>query len=319
MSRLALILAVILSIVCGQAFAANLMGELIEVRDDIVVAQFPAQVRSSSMITILSGKGESIAGMAISAKCEGDCPYKVTGRLLFVSDAEAITAGKKVYVNSVNTLPAPSSIVSTPCPAPMGTETTTDINDLRAYYFAAAQNVGYGVLGIGYDRTLNLSNKLGIELDGGITTLGNFNSDEFDWFNTDQFIGSFTGRAKYTLDQDIGLYAGYRWSKAQGDQTDWNNLVDNLLNNGFSPYGIADTQKITLQGWEYGIILGPTEKFSLSLGYIPEYRADMVDFGTTTERGYTAEIRLNHRNNVLRLRGIKSEDFWQADLSYTLW
>jgi len=267
-------------------------------------------------MVILTGDGETVAGTAVSRKCSGAGPYEVSGGILFVSDSLNLTAGKQIYVNAVDTLPAPSRID----PPKIGTSSPkTPDHDLKLYYYAAGQTVGYGTLGLGYERTVRVSRGLGLEVDGGITAVGNVGGGSPNAVNTDQVIKSLNGRVRFDCSDFCGFYSAYRWSEARGDQEHWLDVLDKLQGKDFVAQSQFDnSQQVLLQGLEYGITLRPMGTMSLSLGYIPEYRADYGGIGVRTAPGYTGELRFGTHHGALRLRGIKSDDYWQADLGVTI-
>jgi hypothetical protein len=143
------ILITLLLGICCQAIAEDLMGEVVEIKDKILTARFPAPVEPNSMIIVMSGVGEGVAGAAISNICTGnDGPYIVRGKVSFVAKASAMIAGQKCYVNSLNAgvkpvksaevtpvkMSAQSSVdpASVPCPAAPALN-----QDLKLYYYAA--------------------------------------------------------------------------------------------------------------------------------------------------------------------------------------
>ena len=57
-------------------------------------------------------------------------------------------------------------------------------------------------------------------------------------------------------------------------------------------------------------------RMSFSLGYIPKFRADYGSLGVLHEPGFTGELRFGAGGGAFRLRGIKSESYWLADLGH---
>lgn len=298
------------------AICENLTGSVIEVNGDTVIASFPAPVKSRAMMIVLSGEGESVAGMAVVDKCYGDGPYNVYGKVSFVSDAANMTAGKRVYVNSANVTQAVGhAAVSTPLA--QITQSPTD-RDMGLYYYAAGQTVGYGTLGVGLDKTLRVSRGIGVELDGGITAVGNVDAQDAGTVNTDQLIKNLTGRLKFDFGPKFGVYSGYRWNEGRGDDEHWDNLQNSLYGKNFVAASEQDWGTVLTQGFEYGLTIRPARKFSMSFGFIPEYRADYGGLGVLSEAAYTGEIRFGSGTGAVRIRGLTTEDFWQADLGITI-
>lgn len=298
------------------ADCGNLAGRVIEVNGDTVVASFPAPVKSRAMMILLSGEGESVAGMAVADKCYGSGPYNVYGKLSFVSDASNIAAGKRVYVNSANVTQVVGNTISS-VPRAEVAQASTD-RDMNLYYYAAGQNVGYGALGIGLNKTFRVSRGIGVELDGGITALGNVDYEDGDSVNTDQLIKNLVGRLKFDFGSRFGVYSGYRWNEGRGDQEHWDDLQSELYGKNFIAASDQDWGTVLTQGFEYGLTFRPARKFSLSLGYIPEFRAEYGSLGTLSEPAYTGEIRFGSGTGAVRLRGLTSDDYWQADLGITI-
>lgn len=314
--------------ICCQAIAEELMGEVVEIKDKAIVARFPAPVDPHSMIIIMSGVGDGVAGAAISNICTGnDGPYIVRGKITFVAKASAMIAGQKCYVNSLNAgvapvkaaAPAKLDVQSSANPASIPCAASPALNqDLKLYYYAAGENVGYGALGLGYDRTLQVTKSVSIELDGGITAVGNVSDYNSNVVNTDQLIKNLNGRLKFNFARDFGFYSGYRWSQARGDDAHWYKLSSELAGKEFVAPSAEDSGTVQLQGIEYGLTLRPIGKMTMSMGYIPNYRADIGGYGVISEPAYTGELRFGTKSGALRLRGVRAETYWQADLGITI-
>lgn len=301
-------------VLSATAWPARVVGKVTAVSGKNITASFPTPVQSNAIMVVLAGEGESVAGTAVSRRCSGSGPYDVTGGILFVSDAMNLTAGKEVYVNSVDTMPAPSSI-----PAPKShASNSPPTHDLKLYYYAAGQNVGYGTLGLGYEKTLRVSRGIGVEVDGGITAVGNISSQDPNVVNTDQLIKTLNGRTRFDFSDFAGFYTAYRWSEGRGDDQHWSELAGKLGGKDFVAPSAFGDQTVMLQGLEYGMTLRPWNRLALSVGYIPQYRADYGTFGVRTAPGYTGELRFGTNCGALRIRGIKSDDYWQADLGITI-
>ncbi len=310
-----LLLCVIMSCVAaGSAQSTRVTGKVTEISGQNLAASFPVPVKPNSIMVVLSGSGEAVAGTAVSQRCSGLGPYCVRGSILFVGDSLNLVAGREIYVNSVDTLPA-SSKVAAPNPQPVS---SPPVNDLKLYYFAAGQNVGYGTLGLGYERTVRVSRGLGLELDGGVTAVGNLNSQDASVVDTDQLIKSLNARTRFDFSDTAGFYAAYRWSEGRGDDQSWSRLAGAMPGKTFVAPSEFDDGTVRQQGLEYGLTFRPTGKFALSVGFIPQYRTDYGMFGVCTCPGYTGELRFGTGRGALRLRGIKSDDYWQADLGITI-
>ncbi len=296
-------------------WSERVYGKVTSVLGKAITASFPTPVSPNSIMVVLTGEGESVAGTAVSRRCTGAGPYEVSGGLLFVSDSLNLSAGKQIYVNSLDTLPAPSRI--DPPAVPHRSLKTPD-HDLKLYYYAAGQTVGYGTLGLGYERTVRVTRGVGLELDGGITAVGNVSGGSADVINTDQIIKSLNGRVRFDCSDFCGFYGAYRWSEARGDDDHWTEMIGKLQGKDFVAPSQFDSQQVMMQGLEYGITLRPMGTMSLSFGFIPQYRADYGGIGVRTAPGYTGELRFGTHHGALRLRGITSDDYWQADLGVTI-
>jgi hypothetical protein len=264
---------------------------------------------------VMSGRGEAIAGMAIADSCTGEGPYAVTGNICWINDTSAVAAGKQIYVNSLNAsaIPSPS-----PRAAMVQGKGPTD-NDLGLYYQAAGQNVGYGAVGLGFERTLRVSDGVSVELDAGISALGNVSASDAGSVDTDQVIKNAGGRLRLDFGPEFGVYSGYRWNEGKGDRDSWDRLSGRLQGRSFAASSDLAAGHVQTRGVEYGVSLRPTRKFGMSMGYIPKFRADYGEIGVTSEAAYTGELRFGTGRGALRLRGIRSTDgYWLADLGITI-
>ena len=313
-ARLAFCCLVLTCILCIAAWPAHVMGKVTSVLGRTITASFPTPVLPNAIMVVLAGEGEAVAGTAVSKKCSGAGPYDVTGGILFVSDSMNLTAGKEVYVNSIDTTPAPSRI-----PSPSShTSSSPPTHDLKLYYYAAGQTVGYGTLGLGYEKTLRVSRGLGVELDGGIAAVGNISGQNPNIVNTDQLIKSLNGRTRFDFSDFAGFYTAYRWSQGRGDDAHWSELAAKLSGRQFVAPSAFDKPTVMLQGLEYGMTFRPANKLALSFWFIPQYRADYGTIGVRSQPGYTGELRFGTNHGALRIRGIKSDNYWQADLGVTI-
>lgn len=304
---------------CQPIFAERVMGELTKVNNDVIIASFPVPIRPRALMTILKGEGESVAGLAIAQDCKGEePPYEVRGALYFSMDAVAVTAGKKVYVNSINAGAAPSSIPQEQALKKDPPYRPPSDQDLKLYYYAAGQTVGYGAFGLGYERSIKLYKAVSLEADGGITGIGNVDSEDSNNLSADQLIKSINGRLRLDLSKGFAVYTGYRWNEARGDDEHWNTLVERL--NGTHYTGMSNNEQgtVLMKGMEYGITVRPFKRFSLSAGYIPEYMSDFGTLGTISQPAYTGELRFGGNRGAVRLRGITTTDYWLADLGITI-
>jgi hypothetical protein len=311
-----------LTFLAAPASAERVMGEIIRVSGDTIAAAFPVPILDRSMMLVLAGEGESIAGLAMSRQCSGDQPpYEVVGNLYLTMDAARISAGKRVYVNSLNTLPAPSS-ASQPAPglaAPSAVRGPDGPNqDLGLYYFASGQLASYGAIGLGYERMLRVSRSIAIELDGGITTVGNVNDSDGDVVSADQLIKSLNGRLRLDLAHWFGVYAGYRWNQGKANNQRWDEMIAGLDTINFVAQSDLEPGIVRTQGIEYGFALRPALDLALLAGYIPRYRAEFGSVGVLSEPAYTGELRLGFAHSMLRVRGLWSNDYWLADVGVTI-
>ena len=309
---------------CVQAHAGRLMGEVTQVTGDRIAATFSLPVQFNSMMIVLSGEGESVAGMAISDKCTGRGPYEVSGRLSYVADAPELAVGKQVYVNTCTVAVGAARSTLTRLYRQSNTSIASSRglrpsdNDLMFYYYAAAQTVGYGALGVGYERTVRLSRTLAVALDGGITALGNVSAQRADVVNADQLIKSLSGRVKLDFTRGFGIYTGYRWNEGRGDDQRWEDVLGEIGGKDFVAPSDREVGTVMMQGLEYGVTVRPMDKLAFSVGYIPLYRADYGSLGVRGEPAYTGELRFGGKSGAVRLRGIKSDDYWLADLGITI-
>lgn len=314
-SKIAICCAILVCLACGAGWSEHVVGKVTSVFGKSITASFPTPVQPNAIMVVLAGDGQAVAGTAVSKKCSGSGPYTVTGGILFVSDSLNLTAGKEIYVNSVDTTPAPSRIDP---PEPKHVSNNPPTHDLKLYYYAAGQNVGYGTLGLGYEKTLRVSRGLGLEVDGGVTAVGNVSGQNPKVVNTDQLIKSLSGRVRFDCSDFVGFYTAYRWSEGRGDDQRWSDLVDTLTGKQFVAPSAFDKPMVTQQGLEYGLTVRPWNRLAISAGFIPQYRTDYGTIGVCTAPAYTGELRFGTNRGALRLRGIKSDDYWQADLGVTI-
>ncbi|MCE5321868.1 hypothetical protein LLG46_00975 [bacterium] len=301
------------------ADAERVMGEVYQVSNDVIVASFPVPVHPRALMTILKGDGDSVAGLAIAQKCNGDAPpYDVTGALYFTMDAVAVSAGKKVYVNSFNAGAAPSSIDPPAAVKPAPFYKPPSDQDLKLYYYAAGQTVGYGAFGLGYERSVRLYKAISLELDGGVTGVGNLDSQSGDSLNADQLIKSLNGRLRVDLCKGFAVYTGYRWNQARGDDEKWETLVKHLGGTKFDAASDNERGIVQFKGMEYGFIVRPFKRFSVSAGYIPEYISDYGTLGVIGRPAYSGEVRFGGGRGAVRFRGITTTDYWLADMGVTI-
>lgn len=311
-----LLVTVLLSAAVAPAFSGQVNGQVTRVVDDLVAATFPVPVHPRSVMVILSGNGDSVAGMGVSEMCRGNGPYEVTGRIMTVMDPLALTAGKTVYVNAINTDPAPSVITPTHVAPYKGGPVD---QDLKLDHYATGQTVGYGALGVGYDRTIKLSRSLGFELDGGLSGVGDVKTNDAKNVGLDQLTKSADARLKVDFGPWFGTYTAYRWSEAQGDSENLQALQNELQGKTFVAASQAAAGTVITQGLEYGLTLRPAKRLTLSAGYIPSLRADYGSFGVRSEPGYSAELRFTAGRGAVRLRGITSDGYWLGDLGITIY
>lgn len=310
-STLTAIMAVLVLVaVCTPASCGRLMGDVTLVTESTITTTFPAAVRLGSALMVLAGNGDSVAAMAVSDSCKGNGPYTITGNILWISDPISLTAGRKVYVNSFNASAIPTK--------PHAQRPPIDDQDLNFYYYSAAQNVGYGTLGVGLEHSLYMGPGIELELDGGVTGLGGVEQRYDGSVSADYLIMNLDGKLKMKLEAGFSIYGGYRWTKSRTNDEKWDNLVDDLHGKQFIAESELDSRQMLLQGLEYGLSFGSPKKMSVSMGYIPEYRVDYGGLGIRSEPAYTTEIRFGAQSGGIRLRGLTSDGFWMADLGITI-
>lgn len=311
-------ISIALLVACVPAFAGQTMGEVTQVVRDTIRVNFPVSVRPHSVMVILTGEGAGVAGTAIVDKCVGDGPFEARGRLLFISNAEQLVAGKKAYVDSANVVGVPRSVCPPQAIAASGRGPASIDRDMNLYYYAGGQSVGYGALGLGYEHTLRLAPGIGIQADGGITGIGSVNEANEGRVEANQVIETLTGRLKLDFSRGMGVYGAYRWSSARGDVSRWDSLTQRLQGANFVAASEMQEGTVQLRGLEYGLTLRPLSKFSMSLGYVPDCRMDFGSLGVITEPGYSAELRMGAGPGAVRLRGLRTDDYWTADLGVTI-
>ena len=301
----------------GPLRCAQVFGELTQVRDRMIYASFPVPVRSGAMMTILAGRGESVAGLAISRACEGEHPpYRVTGELRLITEPQSIVAGTQTYVDAINTAPAPSTLRSESVEEHILHPLMPQ--DLRLYYYAATQTVGYGALGLGYEQAVKFLRCVQIQVDGGITGIGNVDAQKPNVINTNQLIKNLNGRLAFDLGGHVGVYSAYRWSEARGDGERWQQVVRRQAGKPFVAPSELDEGVVQTRGIEYGLTLRPFAWMGLAAGYIPSFRTDYGSYGVRSEPAYTGELRLGQSHIIARLRGTYSDGYWLGDIGVTL-
>lgn len=297
------------------AQSARVTGELTRVDNRSVLATFPVPVKEGSMMTVMTGEGEGVAGLAISRGCKGNLPpYEVDGDLYLTMDAVNLMAGKKVYVNAVNTMPAPSVM---PRLVPGANDPNCLVRDLGLYYYAAGETVGYGALGLGYERSIRLTKGFALQLDAGITGIGSVDSNNAEVVSAQQLIKNASGRVKFSFSPGFGFYSAYRWNQGRGDSEHWENVVDQLGGKSFVRPSSLNAGTVETRGIEYGVLLQPCKWLGMSAGFIPDYRADYGSFGVRSQPAYTAELRLGAKRGGARLRSVYSDGYWIGDLGIT--
>jgi hypothetical protein len=312
-TRVALVLALALTSL-QSAHCSRVSGEVVRVENRSVLATFPVPVKHGSMMTIMTGEGDGVAGLAISRGCKGYAPpYEVEGDLYLTMDAVNLAAGKKICVNSVNTMPAPSAI---PSQAARGPHCL--VRDLGLYYYAAGETVGYGALGVGYERSIRLSKGFAVQLDAGITGVGGVDSANAEIVNTQQLIKNAVGRLKFNFSPGFGFYSAYRWNQGRGDVEHWSDVVKGLGGKSFLSPSELEAGTVESRGIEYGVLLQPCKWLGMSAGFIPSYRADYGSYGVRSQPAYTAEFRLGAKRGGARFRGLYSDGYWIGDLGITL-
>jgi len=295
--------------------AANVTGQVIRVAKDNIVASFDVPIERNSMMVVKTGGGEAVAGMAISESCEGAGPYMVKGRVDMVFDAAALVPGKPVEVNALNVNGAPTPPVDQTNPAPA---TASGYQDLKFYYYAADQTVGYGLFGFGYERTLRVMPGIGLELDAAMAGVGAVSSSDGETVDTEQLIKTMNGKLRIDFGTAMGAYAGYRWNVSQGSPDRWKQTAEELEIELAPDYAPPEGPSVVARGIEYGLTWRPAKKFAISAGFIPRFAVNYGDLGLHSKPGYTGELRVGGGRGAIRLRGLQTEDFWSVDLGVTI-
>ena len=296
---------------CAPAWCGRLYGEVTSVTEYAITTSFSAAVKPGSAMIVMSGDGESVSGMAISQHCRGRGPYEVSGTISWVSDPTNFKTGRKCYVNSLNASAIPAGRPAHP-PAKPAT------NDLGIYYYSAAQKVGYGALGLGLEKFLNLGTGASLDLDGGITGLAAVGADNGGSLETSSLLKNLYGRLNLNLASGCAFYSGYRWSKGRGGDDQWDVITRDLQGRTFAAASSEDTGVVALRGLEYGLALHMSPTASLSVGYIPALRTDFGGLGVLSEPARTAELRFGDPRGGIRIRGLSGQDYWLADLGITI-
>jgi hypothetical protein len=262
-----------------------------------------------------------VAGVAVSQSCEGDGPYNVTGKLSFVSDSSAFAPGARVYVDALNAGIASASSNHLTSGLPASGPVKSGLNrlrDMRLYYYGAAQNIGCGALGIGYEQSVGVSRSLSLAVDGGVAATGSIDTLNSGNVKVDQLIKSLNGQVRLDFVPWFGFYSCYRWSEGRGEDHCWKQVKSDLRGKPFAAPSNCDTGTVQMQGIEYGLTLRPLRWLALSAGYIPACRADYGSLGVRSQPGYTAELRVGGSGVAARARGAYSDGYWLGDLSITI-
>lgn len=309
--RVYLAIAVALSfcLLSVPAISARLEGQVTSVTEKEIIAMFPAAVEDGSPMVVLTGKGENIAGVAISEGCEGGGPYQVKGHITWISDVMNLSAGKLVYVNPIHARAIPS-------PKPKMSENSEFYQPLGFYYYTTAQKIGYGALGLGLESFLNMGSGFILEANGGISGF-NLTQASGDGVSTNkQIFKSFDGRIRMNIEGGNSVYAGYRFQQSQGSGSEdrWQQLVDELEGQTFSGRSNLSSGTIKMSGLEYGMVFASSDEGVVSLGYIPRLETDYGGIGVRAIPAYTIELRTKSSKNGVRLRGIGCKDYWAIDL-----
>lgn len=306
---LTIAVALLLCALCVPVSSARLEGQVTSVTEREITAMFPAAVNDGSPMVVLTGHGENIAGVAISECCEGEGPYQVKGHITWISDVMNLSAGKLVYVNSIDARAIPS-------PKPKTPDNTEYYQPLGFYYYTTAQKIGYGALGLGLESFLDLGSGFILEADGGISGFNLTQASSDHVASNKQVFKSFAGKIRMNIEGENGLYAGYRYQQSQGsgDDNRWQQLADELDDQAFSGQSGIGSGKIKMSGIEYGLMFASGGDGVVSLGYIPSLETDYGGIGIRTTPGYTIELRSKGNKNGARLRGIACQDYWAIDL-----
>ena len=313
----ALVSALLLSLLGGPVFATRVTGEVTRVENRDIAASFPVPVRTGSMMMVLAGDGDAIAGAAIVQRCEGSSPpYAVSAGLLFATDSVGLRAGSKAYVDSVNTSPAPSSLIRRP--SGVHPRTLPRAGDLGAYYYAASQTVGYGAFGLGCEQTLRFTPTMAVVADVGATGVGIMKDGKRNAISIEQYVTSANTRLQLDFVPEVALYSGLRWSLARGNSEQWKTISSRLGDETFSAPSSIKAGWVETRGIEYGATIRPAPDLALSAGYIPSLRVDYGSLGVRGQPAYTGEMRVAFWDLILRMRGVATDKYWMADLGITI-
>jgi len=304
-------------IACTSAWCGRLYGEVTRVTENSITCSFPAEVKQGSAMIVMSGEGESVSGMAISQGCRGRGPYEVTGAIQWISDQANFQSGKTVYVDSLNASAIPSRLVVSGPSANAAPGRPTS-NDLGLYYFASAQKVGAGPLGLGVEKVLDGGCGSSLELDAGVTGMAGLGVNKDNSGETGSLIENLSARLNVKMAPGGGLYSRYRWSKAKGSDEQWQAISRGLQGKTFAGPSNEDAGVVTLRGIEYGLAFNMSQKATLSLGYIPELLTDFGGIGVLEEPARTAEIRYGDSRRAIRIRGLSWTEYWVVDLGITI-
>lgn len=302
---------------CAPVWCGRLYGEVTQVAENSITASFPAAVRQGSAMIVMSGQGESVAGLAISQNCRGRGPYVVMGMIQWISAPNCFTCGKRVYVDSLNAsaIPTPKQPASV-----RQTIRTTESSsgDLGLYYYASAQKVGAGALGVGFDKVLDGGCGSTLELDGAVTGIAGLGVNKGNSHQTDSLMEDLSARLNVRMAPGGGLYTRYRWSRGKGSDDQWQVVTNSLQGKTFAAPSGEDPGVVTFKGFEYGLSFNTSRKAVFSFGYIPELRTDFGGIGVIEEPARTAEIRYAGSKGGMRIRGLSGSDYWAVDLGITI-
>lgn len=311
-ARTASIMALLLVATSLSASAGKLYGKITKVTDHTITARFEAGVKATSMMIVMLEDKESVAGMAISERCDGAGPFDVTGTVEWITEPSAFKIGNLVYVDTSRASTIPRAYVQAQQSA------LPFEHDLNFYYSAAWQNAGYGALGLGLERTIRLSPHLRLVADAAATARGDIGNDNGSAANSDNLIKNLGGKLKLDVFRDLGVYAGYRWTEGRSDSTRWQRISEDLSGKDLNGPTSVESGTVLLRGVEYGLNLFSSRRLSLSVGYFPEVRADYGGIGYRREPGTSAEVRLGTGHGAIRFRGIKSDGYWATDVGITI-
>lgn len=99
---------VLILVLSSTGWSSQVMGKVTSVSGKTITASFPVPVKTKAVISVLSGADWwSLAGTAMVKSFAGNGPYEVTGKIISISDLSNLAVGKRVYVETSDTVKVP--------------------------------------------------------------------------------------------------------------------------------------------------------------------------------------------------------------------